>query len=109
MISCMISRKQVRALSNSDSRVNAMLLICTKNSELRIWKINIGAQKIDKSILEIYKMVLAFFFLKDKLRQIWFFEEIFLVPDIRIQVILEILFFLLSNANIWFAEIEKLT
>lgn len=52
-------------------------------------------------------MILIVFFV-DKLIQVLFFEEIFLVADNSIEIILRMFFFSLSNADVHFAEIEKL-
>lgn len=45
-------------------------------------------------------MVIAAFFILDKLGKIGFFEEIYILVDINIHVILKISFFTFSNADI---------
>lgn len=75
---------------------------------LTIQKTSIGASKINGLLLETYGMVLNRFLIQDSLKKVWFFEETFLLTDTSMQVILEILFFSFSNANIKFAELEKL-
>lgn len=72
-----------------------------------IWEINVGAQKIDGLTLVTYGIVIARFSIQDKLVKIRFFEEIFLLDDISIKPILEILFLSLGNIDIWFAEIGE--
>lgn len=54
-------------------------------------------------------MILAVFFLKNKLAQVWFFEETWLLADIGIKKIIEMHFLSLSHANIWFDEVKGLT
>ncbi len=71
-------------------------------------KTSVGAQKIDSSPLETYGMVSASFSLQDSLERARFFEETFLLADTRIEVILEIPFLALSNADFHFGA-EKLT
>ena len=72
-------------------------------------KTSIKAQKIDGSPLKTYSIVLTSFLLQDSIKIVQFFEETFLLANISVEVILEILFLIFSNANIEFAELEKLT
>ena len=73
---------------------------------LKIRKIDIKAQKIDGSILETFGMVLADFQMEDKLGRAQFFQETFLLANISIEVIPDMLFLTLSNADIQFIEKE---
>ena len=54
-------QKQVRALLDSDSKVNAMSPAYAKRLGLKTRKTNVGAQKIDGSALEIFGTVIADF------------------------------------------------
>ncbi len=54
-------------------------------------------------------MALASFSLQDSLRRIRFFEEIFLLANTSMEVVLGMPFLSLSNADIEFAELGKLT
>lgn len=65
-----------------------------KKLGLTFWKTSIRAQTIDDSILKIYDKTLARFLLQDSLKKIWFFKEIFLLADISMKIILEILSYL---------------
>lgn len=65
-----------------------------------IRKIDIGTQKIDSSIFITYKMVIASLSLQNKFGYIKFFEKTFLLAEISIQVVLEMSFLSLSNADI---------
>lgn len=77
-----------------------MCSIYAESVRLYIQKTNVGAEKIDGSTLKIYKIVLSIFFLKDKLEQVGFFEEIFLIANISMKIILKMPFFSLNNANV---------
>lgn len=52
-----------------------------------LWKISVGAQKIDSSPLETHGMASASFSLQDSQGKVQFFEETFLLVDISIEVI----------------------
>lgn len=40
---------------------------------LKIWTINIGAQKINDLIFQIFNIILSSFWIRDKLEKVWFF------------------------------------
>ncbi len=71
-------------------------------------KTSVRAQKIDGSPLETYGMVSASFLPQDSLERVRFFKETFLLDDTSIEVILEIHFLALSNADFQFGA-ERLT
>ncbi len=73
------------------------------------WKINVGAQKIDGSLLGIHNMVLVVFSLQNSLGRVQFFEKTFLLADISIKMVLKMPFPSLSNTDIKFVESKKLT
>ncbi len=54
-------------------------------------------------------MALARFLIQDSLGKVRFFEETFLLADISMEVVLEMPFLSLSNVDVKFAELEKLT
>ena len=62
------------------------------------------AQKIDGSALEIFKMVITDFQIENKARRPKFFQEIFSIADIKFEVILEMLFLKISNADMSFGK-----
>ncbi len=72
-------------------------------------KTNVRAQKMDGSPLETYGMASARFSIQDSLGKIWFFEETFLLADTSMEVVLGMPFLSLSNANVEFTELGKLT
>ena len=97
-------QEQKKALLNSGSKVNAISLAYAKRLGLKTWKINVGAQKIDGSALETFGMVITDFQMKDKGGRPRFFQETFLVTDVKFEVVLGMLFLKISNADIAFGE-----
>ena len=73
----------VSALMDSGSEVNAMTPAYASKLYLMVYHTKVGAQKIDGSTLEIFGIVLANFQVEDKLGKARFFQEIFLLADIR--------------------------
>lgn len=51
-------------------------------------------------VLTIYNIAVTNFFLYDKYKKYWFFKETFLLIYVRIEILLDMLFFLLFNTNI---------
>ena len=98
--------EDVSALIDSGSEVNAMSSAYAKKLGLRIRPTNVGAQKIDRSHLDTFGIVIAGFSLQDKLGKVRFFQETFLVADTRMEVVLGMPFLTVSSANLRFAEKE---
>ena len=96
--------KQVKALLDSNSKVNAINLDYAWKLRLKIRKTNIGAQKIDGSALETFRIVIADFQVEDKTNRPRFFQETFLVADTKFEVILGMPFLKISNADVSFGE-----
>ena len=71
-----------------------------KKLGFRTQRTDVGAQKIDGSLLETYGMVIAAFQVKDKLGRARFFQEIFLLANISMNIILKMPFLTFSNADI---------
>ena len=97
-------QEQVKALLNSGSKVNAMSPAYAKKLGLKTRKTNVGAQKIDGSALETFGMMIADFQVEDKGGRPRFFQETFLVADTKFEMILEMLFLKISNANVAFGK-----
>ncbi len=72
-------------------------------------KISVGAQKIDGLPLETHGMTSAKFSLQNSLGRVQFFKKTFLLADTNMEVVLGIPFLSLSNADVEFAELGKLT
>ena len=89
---------------DSGSKVNAMSSAYAKRLGLKTRKTNVGAQKIDGSILETFGMVIADFQVENKGGRPRFFQETFLVTDTKFEVVLGMLFLKISNANVVFGE-----
>lgn len=71
---------------------------------------NFDVQKIDSLAMKTYGMITIGVLVIDKLGQIRFFKETFLLADISMEVVLEILFLLLSHVNVNFEVVTgKLT
>ncbi len=69
---------------------------------LKIRKTNVGAQKIDGTTLETYGMVVSTFSVLNQDRRQRFFEEIFLLANIRPDIVLGMLFLIMSNTDVNF-------
>ncbi len=95
-------KDQTEVLLDSGSKVNAMSQVFAQQLGLKIRKTNIGAQKIDGTILETYGMVVSIFSVLDKDRKERLFEESFLLADIRPDIILGMPFLTMSNAVVDF-------
>ena len=98
--------EQVKALFDSGNKVNTINLDYVWNLGLKIQKTNVGAQKIDGSALEIFRIVIANFQLEDKASKPRLFQKTFLVADTKFKVILEMPFLKISNADM---SIDKRT
>ena len=79
-------------LFNSSSEINAIHLTFTQELELSIKPTDIGVQKIDDIMLNIYRMVVTVFLVIDKANQVRFFEKVFLVANFIPKIMLEIHF-----------------
>ena len=95
-------KKSVSALLNSSSEVNTVYLAFVKKLDLSIRPTDMGAQKIDGTMLETYRMVVAAFSLENKANQVRFFEETFLVANVSPEVVLGMSFHTLSGADVDF-------
>ena len=95
-------QKQVKALLDSGSKVNAMSLAYVERLGLKTRKTNVRARKIDSSVLETFGMVIVDFRIEDKGGRPRFFQKTFFVANIKFEVILEMLFLKPSNADISF-------
>ena len=99
-------KKSILALFDSGSEVNTVYLTFAKELGLPIRPIDVGAQKIDGTTLDTYRMVVTAFSVIDKANWIRFFEETFLVANVCLEVVLGILFLTLSGANVDFLRRE---
>ena len=65
-------------------------------------KTNIGAQKIDDTNLKSYGIVVSTFFMSDKDNKEKFFKNSFLLANVKPNVVFEMLFLTINNADIDF-------
>ena len=86
----------------SISKVHAISYAFAHQLDLTIWKINIGVQKIDGTTLETYEMVVCTFSVSDKDDRERFFKESFLLANVKPEIILEMLFLTMNNADVDF-------
>ena len=100
------SKAQVQALIDSGSEVNAIHPTFAKQLGLPIRPRNVEAQKIDGTTLDTYGMVVAAFSVEDKANRVRIFEEAFLVANVSPEIVLGMLFFTLSGANVDFSGRE---
>lgn len=61
---------------------------------------NIRAQKIDGTMLNTYRIVVAAFSVTDKANPVKFFKETFFVANVKPEIVFRILFLILSNIEI---------
>ena len=97
-----IFKDQTKTLLNSRSKVNAMSETFTHQLGLTIWKINVRAQKINGTILDIYRIVVSTFSVSDKDDRERFFEENFLLTNIKSKIVFGMLFLNMNNGDIDF-------
>ena len=62
--------KDIKTVIDLSSKINMMQLTHTIKLGLRIKKINIGVQKIDGSYLNIFRMVIVNYSIKNKLERV---------------------------------------
>lgn len=60
------------------------------------------ARKFEDSSFKTYSIVSAVFSIQDSLQRVWFFENIFLLAKINIEIVLEMFFLGPSNTDVKF-------
>ena len=63
-------------------------------------------QKIDGILLDTYEMLIAYFLMTDKAKQVKFFEKIFLMTNVSLEVVFRMLFLILSCKNVDFLDLK---
>ena len=91
---------------DSSSEVNAITPTYISKLGFKVHFTDVEAQKIDDSNLKTFGMILASFQMVNKLEKAQFFQETFLLADINLKIVLSILFFTFSHADIRFIEKE---
>ena len=95
-------KDQTKALLDFENKVNVMNSAFTSQLGLKIQKTNVGAQKIDGTTLETYRMVVSNFFVSNKNGRERFFKENFLLAEVKPKIVLEMCFLTMSNADVNF-------
>ncbi len=95
-------KDQTEALLDSEREINVISQVFAHQLGLKIWKTNVGAQKIDDTILKTYKIIVSTFSVLDNNGRGRLFEKSFLLADIKPNVMLEIPFFTMSNLDVDF-------
>ncbi len=95
-------KDQIKALLDSKSKVNVISQAFAHQLGLKICKTNVEAQKIDGTTLKTYGMVVSTFLVLDKDDKERFFEKSFLLADVKLDIVLMMLFLTISNADIDF-------
>lgn len=98
----MIFKDQTEALLDSKCEINVMSQAFTSQPSLKVQKTNIGAYKIEDTTLKIYGIVVLTFFVLNKDARERFFEESFFWADVKPDIMLTMLFLIMSNANFYF-------
>ena len=88
------------------SKINGITLAYTKRLDFQIRKIDDGAQKIDRSLLKTFGIVIAGFEVIDKLGRVRFFQKTLLLANTSIEIVLEIPVFTFNNADVYFNKQE---
>lgn len=99
---------KVKILIDSSSKINGIIPVYATKLGFITQKTNVGASKIDDSLLETYNIVLPKFSLQNSLRKIRFFKKTFLLANTNMEMVLRILFLAPSNINCQFIT-EELT
>ncbi len=97
-----ILKNLTKVLLDSRSKVNAISQAFSQQLGLKICKTNIRVQNIDGTTLETYKIVVSIFSMSDKNSRKRFFEESFLLADIKQDIVFGMLFLTMSNTNVDF-------
>lgn len=81
-----------------------MSLIFYKELSFWVFKIEVSTQKIDSSRFETYGIVIVSFSINNKVDKSRFLDETFLIATFSMNIVLGMLFLILSNAKINFLK-----
>ena len=96
--------KDIRAPIDLSSKVNIIHPTYTTKLGFCARKIDISAQKINRSHLDIFRMVIVNYSVKYKLGKIRFFQETFLLANISLEVVLQMFFLIFGRTDVRFIE-----
>ena len=83
-----------------------MHLIFAKRLSFVMQFTNIGTSKIDHSTFKIYGITVIAFIVIDQNIKVGFIEKAFLVPNVNLDIVLELFFLILSNADVNYSKKE---
>ncbi len=95
-------KDQTEALLDLGSKVNPISQAFAHQLGFKIWKTNVGTQKIDGTTLKTYEIIVSTFSILDKDGRERFFEESFLLADVKPDIILRIPCLIMSNTDVNF-------
>ena len=84
------------------SKIIAIHLTFAKELGLPIRPTDIGAKKINSTTLNSFRAVVAAFLVTDKANQVRSFEKIFLIANVSLEIVFEMLFLTFSGTDINF-------
>ena len=96
------NKAPVQALIDLESEVNAIHLSFANQLGLPIRPTDVGAQKIDGTMLDTHGIVVVALSVVDKANWVKFFEETFFVANVSLEVVFRIFFLTLNDADIKF-------
>ena len=97
-----IFKDQTEVLLDSKIKINPISQAFSHQLGLKIWKTNVGIQKIDSTTMKTYGMVISTFSISDKDGRERFFEESFLLADVKPNIVFEMLFLIMNNVDVDF-------
>ena len=92
----------VLTLIDLGNEINAIHLTFARELGLPIRTTDVGAQKIDGTMLNTFEMVVVAFSVTDKANRARFFEETFLVANVSLKIVLGMPFLTMSGADVDF-------
>ena len=95
-------KKSLLALFDLSSKVNVVHPAFAKELGFFIRLTDVGVQKINGTILNVYRIVVASFLVKNKANQVRFFENTFLVANVSPEIVLGMSSLTLSSVNVDF-------
>lgn len=94
----------IKAIINSSSKNNKLQLSFLRKLGFYIYTTNLSTPKIDSNRLKTYEIVTILFQVDDNDGKFRFFKEKFLLANINMNTIFEILFLILGNIEINFND-----
>lgn len=96
--------KKIRDLIDLYDNINVIHSIYTTKLGLYIGKIEVGIQKINRSYLNTFRIVIVGYSVKNKLEMIWFFQKVFSLANICLEMHMKMFFLTVKKENIRFAD-----